>query len=178
MIARNEGRPSTMGLEIAPALRHALCLLRKKSKRAYYNALTRISPTLNSKALYRKKFGRPLDLKTPQTFNEKLMWLKLKVYRDDPLVIRCADKYAVRGYLTALGFPHLLNDLYAVYDRVHDIRWDELPEKFVMKWNFGCQYAIFCADKGKLDVADSLQHLPCLFASALGARGHCLSRHG
>ena len=56
--------------------------------------LAPISPVLCSRWRFRRTFGRPLDLRTPRTLNEKLMWLKLRRYGSDPLVTRCADKYA------------------------------------------------------------------------------------
>jgi hypothetical protein len=158
-MARGEGRAATMKREVLPMLDQTLRSLRKRCKRLYYHSLTRISPTLNSRAHYRRTFRAPLDLQNPRTFDEKLMWLKLKVYRDNPLVTRCADKYAVREYLAALGFGHLLNELYAAYDRVEDIRWHELPDAFVMKWNFGCKYTIVCTDRGRLDVAGAVRKL-------------------
>lgn len=43
----------------------------------FFKTLTRISPTLNTKAYYRRKFGRQLELKDPKTFNEKILKLKL-----------------------------------------------------------------------------------------------------
>lgn len=44
-----------------------------------------------------RKLGYKLNLKNPQTFNEKIQWFKLFVR--DPMVTRCADKYAVREYV-------------------------------------------------------------------------------
>lgn len=42
-----------------------------------------------SRILLKKK----VDLKNPQTFNEKIQWLKLHDYPNNPLVIQGADKY-------------------------------------------------------------------------------------
>jgi hypothetical protein len=46
---------------------------------------------------FQRTFGRPLNLKNPQTFNEKLFWLML--YYRSPLVTRLADNYEVRTYV-------------------------------------------------------------------------------
>ena len=49
------------------------------------------------KKKYRLSFGRNLNLENPQTFNEKLQWLKL--YDRNPLYTTLVDKYAVRQYI-------------------------------------------------------------------------------
>lgn len=44
-----------------------------------------------------KEMGRKANLENPNTFNEKIQWLKLNWY--DPLAIKCADKFEVREYV-------------------------------------------------------------------------------
>ena len=46
---------------------------------------------------YWRTFGKILNLKNPQTFNEKLQWLKL--YDRNPQYTNMVDKYAVREYI-------------------------------------------------------------------------------
>ena len=65
--------------------------------------------------------------------------------------MKCADKYLVREYVKECGCEEILTKLYGVYDDANDINWDELPNKFVLKWNFGCGLNIICKDKSKLD---------------------------
>lgn len=115
-------------------------------------ALTVVSPTLNTKARYRVAFKKKLDLKNPRTLNEKICWLKLNDYIKNPLVIKCADKYAVREFIKEQGCEDILNELYGVYDRVEDIPWDSLPDQFALKWNFGSGYNIICDDKSSLNI--------------------------
>ena len=122
-------------------------------------ALTCISPVLNTKVCYRVKFGKKLDLKNPQTFHEKLLWLKLRDYETNPLVRQCADKYRVREYVEQKGCGEILNPLFAAYDDPEEIRWDELPEKFALKWNFGCGLNVVCEDKNKLDREETVRKL-------------------
>ena len=69
----------------------------------------RLRPESAVKMVYRQTFGREINLDDPHDLNEKINCLKL-IYKDDPLVIRCADKYAVRAYLTEQGFGDYLND--------------------------------------------------------------------
>lgn len=115
------------------------------------NTLCRISPELYSKYLFRRILGKGLDLKNPQGMNEKLMWLKLKRYGKDPLVSKCADKYAVREYVEACGCGDILNELYGVWEKAEDIEWSKLPGSFVIKCNHGCGYNIICPDKASID---------------------------
>ncbi len=95
--------------------------------------------------LYGKGFKKELDLENPQTFNEKLQWLKLN-YRD-PVMAICADKYRVRDYVFSKGFGDILNTLIEVYEAPEDIDFDALPERFVLKASHGCGWNIVCENK-------------------------------
>jgi hypothetical protein len=99
---------------------------------------------------YRSIYGQPLNLRHPQTFNEKLYWLMLN-YRT-PLATIVADKYAVRGYVAERVGPQILNELYGHWTRVSDIDFDALPDAFVLKVNWGWRYNIFCRKKADLDL--------------------------
>ncbi|MGH7299881.1 MAG: ATP-grasp fold amidoligase family protein, partial [Candidatus Rokuibacteriota bacterium] len=97
---------------------------------------------------FERTFGRPLNLRSPQTFNEKLYWLML--YYRPPLMSQLADKYAVRRYVAERVGPHILNDLYGVWDCAADIDFAKLPEAFVLKVNWGWRMNLFCPDKSAL----------------------------
>ena len=120
---------------------------------------TVFSPELNTKIRFKETFGRTPNLKNPQTFNEKLVWLKLNRYMNDPLVIKCADKYRVREYVKEVGCGDILNSIIRVYDKPEDIQWQELPDRFVIKWNFGVGFNIICKDKSKLDIPATVEQL-------------------
>ena len=123
----------------------------------YEVLLTKVSPVLASKRLYRRQFGQSLDLENPKDFNEKLMWLKL--FWRHPLVSKCADKYAVREYVKARGCDSALNVLYGVYDTVDEIEWDKLPNRFALKCTHGCGSNIICEDKSKLQKEEVFDNL-------------------
>ena len=120
-------------------------------RETWFDFLTIISPTLNTKARYRYTFRKKLDLKNPQTLNEKILWLKLNKYMKNPLVIQCADKYKVREYVASCGCEDILNELIGVWDSAEDIPWDDLPNEFVLKWNYGAGMNIICTDKTQMD---------------------------
>ena len=117
--------------------------------------LTVISPELASRYRYRQTFFKGINLRDPQTFTEKLTWLKLNTYYNNPLVTQCADKYQVRKYVSDCGLDHLLNDLIDVYDSADDIDWEALPNKFVLKANHGSGYNIICEDKSRLNITET-----------------------
>lgn len=122
-------------------------------------SLTRISPKLNTKVVYFTKFKKRINLKFPQTLDEKIQYLKFHDYYKNPLVMQCADKYAVREYVRECGCEEILNELIAEYDKVDDVQWDKLPNQFVIKWNFGCGQNLICFDKSKLDIKDAIRKL-------------------
>ena len=131
----------------------------RRTSRAFYAALSYISPRWNTELLYLRKFGRLPDLKHPQTLNEKLLRQKLERFGTDPVVRRCADKYRVRDYVAGCGCGGTLNRLLAVYDRPEEIDWAALPEQFAVKWNFGCGYNLICTEKSALDTAAAEKQL-------------------
>lgn len=99
--------------------------------------------------IYRKRFGKDLNLENPQSFAEKIQWLKLNWY--DELAIQCADKYSVREYVQRTIGNEYLNELLGVYDNIDSIEVSELPEQFVLKGTHGSHFNIICPDKSKLD---------------------------
>lgn len=121
-----------------------------------------ISPKLNvwyGIASHRNYYGHFLSFKNPITMDEKLNVMKLERYKDDPIYQKCADKYAVREYVKEKGCEEILNELYHVWDEVDEIDWDNLPNQFVIKWNFGCGQNLICFDKSTLDIEAAKQKL-------------------
>jgi len=89
----------------------------------------------------------------PQTFNEKIQWLKL--YYHNPLLTKCADKYLVREYIIEKIGEEYLVPLLGVYDNENQINFDKLPNKFVLKLNNSSRHNIICQDKDNLDIIDT-----------------------
>lgn len=100
------------------------------------------------KIQYRIKTGNKLNLKKPKRYTEKLQWYKLKYH--DPLITLCSDKYTVRNYVESKGLGKYLNEIFAVYDRVDDINFKELPDSFAIKVTTGSGTNIFVSDKYKI----------------------------
>lgn len=115
-----------------------------------FNILYRINPVLSTRLLYRLKLRRPLNLKQPQTYLEKLNWLKL--YDRNPLLPVCADKYRARSYIEERGLGQYLPKLLWHGGDPEAIPFDRLPDQFVLKVSTGCGYNIICRDKASLDI--------------------------
>lgn len=111
-----------------------------------------VNPAKINRMEYYKKRGKYPNLKTPQTLGEKIQWLKLNYFPKHKVYTTCADKYAVRQYLTDKGMAEILNALIGVYDSSSEIDWDYLPDKFVLKGNHGSKYNLICTDKKMLNI--------------------------
>lgn len=103
------------------------------------------------KKQYKNIFGTSLNLDNPQTFNEKLQWLKL--YNRKPEYTMMVDKYKVREYIAqTLGEEYLI-PLIGVWDDPDEIDFDALPDQFVLKCNHNSGLGMcICKDKSKLDI--------------------------
>ena len=95
--------------------------------------------------------NQKLNLDNPQTFNEKLQWLKL--YNRKPEYTMMVDKYKVREYVAEqLGEEYLI-PLLGVWDDPDEIDFDALPNQFVLKCNHNSGLGMYiCNDKSKLDI--------------------------
>lgn len=92
------------------------------------------------------------SLRNPQTFNEKLLWRKLR--DNNPLYPVVTDKYRVRDYVSArVGGQALIRLLY-VTDDPTTIPFASLPPSFVIKANFGAGRNIFVRNKEKISEAE------------------------
>ena len=120
-----------------------------------------ISPAMQLRLLYRYYHRRKLDLNHPQTLDEKIQWMKLHYYRDNALVKQCADKLRVRDYVADCGLGEILNPLIAVYRNPGEIAWDTLPQRFVLKWNFGAGGNYICTDKSSVNRPAVERELDC-----------------
>lgn len=94
---------------------------------------------------------KKLNLVNPQTFNEKLQWLKLYYHRPD--YVKMADKEAVKGYVANTIGQEYVIPILGKWNNVRDIEWDSLPRQFVLKTNHdgGNFGIIICKDKNSLN---------------------------
>lgn len=103
------------------------------------------------KIYYWVKLGKKLNLEAPQTYNEKLQWLKL--YNRVPLYTLLVDKIEVKKWVAErIGQEHIIPTM-GIWDNANDINFNLLPEQFVLKCNHNSGGIYICSDKSKIDFA-------------------------
>lgn len=127
-------------------------LLLVKQQKYYQNLDPKKYPAA-LKTWYEKVTGKPLNLENPQTFNEKIQWMKL--YDSTPLKTRLADKYLVREWVADKIGEEYLIPLLGVWDTFDDIDFDTLPNQFVLKANHGSGWNVIVQDKAAFDKEDA-----------------------
>ena len=133
--------------------------IRSNSNLRFRYLLTTLSPKWTINLLFKLCHHRKPDLKNPKTLDEKIQWMKLYYYKDNDLVKQCADKMSVRNYVKSKGLENILTRVIAIYHDPDEINWDALPDKFVLKWNFGNGGNVVCTDKKNLDKAAAINDL-------------------
>lgn len=102
------------------------------------------------KMLFPLRTGYKLNLKNPQTFNEKLQWLKLNNRK--PEMVKMVDKVEAKEYVAnIIGEEYIIPTL-GVYNSVDEIDFDKLPNQFVLKCTHDSGGIVICSDKSKLDI--------------------------
>lgn len=88
-------------------------------------------------------------LENPQTFNEKIQWLKI----NDATKLKtvCADKYAVRDYIEEKIGNEYLIPILGCWDKFEDIEFSKLPDKMIFKSTTGSARYEIIKDKSKID---------------------------
>lgn len=121
------------------------------SKIGFY-FLSLLPDKLFLKIKFRLFMNKRLNLRNPQTFNEKIQWLKL--YDRNPRYTQLVDKVAVREYVKqSIGEDYLI-PIYGVYDSFDEINFDELPNEFVLKPNHTSGNVFICRDKTSINYTD------------------------
>lgn len=101
------------------------------------------------KIKYRLKMKKKLNLKNPQTYNEKLQWLKLNDRKE--IYTTMVDKYEVKKYVAnIIGEEYIIPTL-GIYNSFEEINFENLPEKFVMKCTHNSGGIIICKNKKQFD---------------------------
>ena len=109
---------------------------------------------------FKKSFGFEPNLKSPQTLNEKIQWLKLNDM--DDFKTMCSDKYLVREYIKReLGEEVLIPLVFQTYSP-KDINLENLPDSpVIIKTNHASGHVFIIKDKSAQDfneIQDSLKY--------------------
>lgn len=107
--------------------------------------------------LYYKHFKRFINFKNPESFCEKIQWLKL--YDRRPEYSMMVDKYEVKKYVAnVVGEEYIIPTL-GVWNDVSEIDWEMLPSQFVLKWNHDSGSIVICRDKENFDKEGAIKSL-------------------
>ena len=92
--------------------------------------------------------GHRLHLSNPQTFNEKLQWLKLYDHR--PEYTGFVDKHEAKKLIAQIiGDEYIIPEL-GIWEKPEDIDFSSLPEQFVLKVTHDSGGLIICKNKQDL----------------------------
>jgi hypothetical protein len=102
------------------------------------------------KKKFKKTFNYNLNLSEPRTLSEKTQWYKLN-YKN-PLLVQCADKYAVREYVAKnIGEQYLIPLVFHTLD-YKKIKPENLPDfPCIIKANHNSGTHCIIMDKSKVD---------------------------
>ncbi|MCI8403201.1 MAG: glycosyl transferase [Lachnospiraceae bacterium] len=102
------------------------------------------------KITYRIKIGNKLNLEKPETFNEKIQWLK--IHDRNPIYTTMVDKVEVKKYISdKIGEKYIIPTL-GVWEEFSQIDWEALPERFILKCSHDSGSVVICEDKKNFDI--------------------------
>ena len=116
------------------------------------------------KVLYKNRVRRSLNFKKPESFNEKLQWLK--IYDRRPEYTSMVDKYEAKEYIKqTIGEEYVIPTL-GVWNSFDDIPFDDLPQRFVLKCTHDSGGYVIVKDKDKFDIEEARKKIH-----------HCMKRN-
>lgn len=134
-------------------LKHPIQKLRNRSNGRFIKTHTSLDDEQFLKAYFKRIFHRELNLDNPQTFGEKLQWLKL--YDRNPKYVIQSDKYLVRNFVKETVGEKYLIPLLGVWDNPEEIDFNLLPNEFVLKCNHNSGKGMYiCKNKQILNNSD------------------------
>lgn len=102
------------------------------------------------KIFYWANMGKKLNLDNPQTYNEKLQWLKL--YNRKKEYTKLVDKYEAKKIVAdIIGDQYIIPTL-GVWKNFGDIDFNSLPNQFVLKTTHDSGGVVICRDKETFDI--------------------------
>ncbi len=98
-----------------------------------------------------------LNLEEPKTFNEKMQWLKLNYTKDNYNLM--VDKYEAKKYVNSIVGDEIIIPTLGLYEKVEDIDFQQLPNKFVIKCTHDSGGIVICTNKERLDTKKTAKKL-------------------
>ena len=110
----------------------------------------KVSDKYAIKKMFKSRMGYELDLDNPQTFCEKLQWLKL--YDRNPIYHKWVDKAEAKQLtISKIGGKLQITKTLGLYNDFGEIDFAALPNQFVLKCTHDSGSSIICKDKAHFD---------------------------
>lgn len=96
------------------------------------------------------RFKKLCNLKNPQTYNEKINWLKL--YDRNPDYSKMVDKYEAKIYVSEIIGKEYIIPTLGIYNSFEEINFEQLPNQFVLKCTHDSEGIVIVKNKRNLDI--------------------------
>lgn len=107
---------------------------------------------------HQRKPGITLHLNHPETFNEKIQWIKLH-YRPNEYIC-LADKNCVKKWISDHNISGLnVIPTIGIWDSFDEIDIDKLPQQFVLKCTHDSGSVVICRDRHEFDIKSAREKL-------------------
>lgn len=107
--------------------------------------------------LFEIRMDEKLNLENPQTYNEKIQWLKL--YDHNPIYHCMVDKYYFKKMMGKMIGKKYIIPTIGIYNNAKEINFDELPEQFVMKCTHDSGSVILCKNKKTFNQKEAIKKM-------------------
>lgn len=125
-------------------------ILKTVFRKIFWGGLRHVLSDLQyAKMRYWLEIDRPLNLKNPKRFTEKIQYIKL--FERTKLRQQVADRTEVRKYVAQKAGEDYLIPLIGVFDELTSEVWESLPSQFVLKANHGCGMLNIIRNKNQAD---------------------------
>lgn len=134
--------------KVLKKLRRPSLLFKTLGRRGFFNWM---SDKKYLEVSYRISMRKKLNLDNPETFTEKLQWLKL--YDRKPEYTLMVDKFEAKEYVRrTIGDGYIIPTL-GIWDEFDDIDFGKLPSQFVLKCTHDSGGLVICRDKSKFNIS-------------------------
>ena len=118
-----------------------LRLFKENKTKFYFKVRTR----------YLKRFNKYYNETNLVTFQDKINYLA--IHESPEYKSQCVDKIKIHEYSKKILGKDICVPILKIYNNIDEINLDELPNKFLLKYNHGSGMNIFCADKSNFNIS-------------------------
>ena len=122
-----------------------------------YGFYNKLSDKEFIKKAFKVRVGYDCNLDNPQSFNEKLNFLKLNDH--NPNYTKMVDKFEAKRYVANLIGEEYIVPTFGVFEKFDEINFELLPDQFVLKCTHDSGSVIICKDKSTFNRAKAKKFL-------------------